>query len=1431
MDALHNDRELPQTPGRARLLLVDDQPANLLALRSILEDLGHTLVEARSGEDALYHLDEGEFAVVLLDVQMPGINGFETAQLIRARDEHRHTPIIFLTAYDSDKFPVAQAYALGAVDYLVKPLVPVVVRGKVAVLVELYEKAEQVRRQAETIRQLERQAFEQQLAAGNVQIEEQREHYRVTLASIGDAVIASDAEGRVTFLNNVASALTGWSEEQAKGAPLPEVFRIVNEQTRNTVENPALRAVRDGVVVGLANHTILIARDGTEHPIDDSAAPIRDAAGVITGAVLVFRDITQRKRAEEELEEQLRLLQLGSEVGRALIEVDSLPHMLNHCAEALVQHLHGAFARIWTLNPDNDVLELQASAGLYTHLDGPHSHVRVGEFKIGLIAQERKAHLTNRVVGDPRVNDQAWAKREGMVSFAGYPLVVEDQLVGVMAMFGREPLTETTLAAMASVANKIALGIERKQADAGLRQSEARKAAIVETALDCIITADHEGRIVEFNPAAEKTFGYTQAQAIGKEIAELIIPPALRARHRRGMAHYLATGEGPVLNKRIELPAIRADGREFPIELAITPIVADGPPMFTAYLRDISEKSRQEQHRDIRNAVTQLLAEAGTVNEIASGTLRVICDGLGWDFGAFWALDAGAEELRCLESWHASGSATTPFESLTRSRTFGRAVGLPGRVWATGQPAWISDVTQEGEFSRASAASQAGLHSGLACPVSVGSETIGVIEFFSHQIREPDADLLDVLHIVAGLVGQFIKRTRAEEQIRQSQQELSDFFDNATVGLHWVGAEGTVLRVNQAELDMLGYARDEVVGRAISDFHADQEVICDILNRLQSGEQPQEYPARLRRKDGAILEVLIDSSVRWTNGTFAHTRCFTRDVTARNRAERTSRFLADASATLAALVDFESTLQKVASLAVPYFADWATIDLAEADGTLRRVAVAHIDPAKVQLAHELHRRFPADPQAPQGAWHILRTSKSELIPEISETILSDSVKDEELLDILRELGLQSYMGVPLKARDATIGVITFIAAESGHRYDAADLAVAEDLASRAAIAIENSQLYRELKDADARKDEFLATLAHELRNPLAPIRNALHIIRLAGSDAEAIEESRGIMERQLSQMVRLVDDLLDVSRITRNKLELRKQRVELSAVIASAVETSTPLIEQAGHALSVDLPTEPILLDADPTRLSQVFSNLLNNSAKYTDSGGKISVTGEYADEGHVVVKVRDNGLGIPADVLPRVFEMFSQAHRDHERAQGGLGIGLTLVRRLIEMHGGAVEAYSDGPGLGSEFAVRLPIVKQQTRGALATPSVATSRAHATRRILVVDDNHDSAATLAKMLSMMGHETRTAGDGLEAVEMAETFQPDLMLLDIGLPKLNGYGACRRIRQQTWGKRMIIVALTGWGQEEDRRQSKDAGFTEHMVKPVDIAALDRLLSRF
>jgi PAS domain S-box-containing protein len=889
-------------------------------------------------------------------------------------------------------------------------------------------------------------------------------------------------------------------------------------------------------------------------------------------------------------------------------------------------------------------------------------------------------------------------------------------------------------------------------------------------------------------------------------------------------------------------------------------------------------------------------------------------------------------------------------------------------VWASQKPAWILDIAHDGNFPRLASAVRYGLHSAFGCPVAVGGQTLGVIEFFTRRIHEPDADLLEMMGTVAGSVGQFIERKAAEDELRRSEQELADFFENATVGLHWVGPDGTILRANRAELDMLGYRREEYVGRPIADFHADEEVICDILKRLRAGQKLEEYPARLRCKDGSIKDVLIDSSVMWRDGEFVHTRCFTRDVTERKRAEarvreqeqrtrtilesisdafcaldrdwrftyvnrqaevllgrsrddligknhwreypdtvgtdverhyrravaenvtatfeffypphdrwyechaypspdglsvyfrdvserkraeialreseqrfrqladampqivwtagpdgnidylnrrwteftglpqtvsndawgpllhpddaptayerwaasvrsgapfemelrlldrrqqgyrwhlirtvavpdgdrkvarwfgtstdiheqkraeESSRFLAQASAELAGVVDYESTLQKVANLAVPYFADWSAVDLAGEEGTLRRLAVAHEDPKKVALVQELMRDYPPDPQSPVGAYAVLRTGRPELVGEISDEMLVRGAKDERHLRLIRSLRLKSYICVPLVVSGNTLGLLTFATAESGRKYTEADLLLAVDLAHRAAVAVKNTQLYQALRETDRRKDEFLATLAHELRNPLAPVRNALQILKMPRVDAQTVERSRDMMERQVQHLVRLVDDLLDVSRVMRGKIELRRERVELATVVARAVETVQPLVDAQRHELSVHMSSESLLLDADPVRLAQVVGNLLTNAAKYTEPGGRIWLSADR-DGDMAVLRVRDNGIGIAPHMLPRVFELFVQVDHAATRAQGGLGIGLTPVKNLVEMHNGIVQVRSGGLGQGSEFVVKLPLVVQplrQDRAPEGGRQADQQPPPSGKRLLVVDDN------------------------------------------------------------------------------------------------------------
>jgi signal transduction histidine kinase/ActR/RegA family two-component response regulator len=446
-------------------------------------------------------------------------------------------------------------------------------------------------------------------------------------------------------------------------------------------------------------------------------------------------------------------------------------------------------------------------------------------------------------------------------------------------------------------------------------------------------------------------------------------------------------------------------------------------------------------------------------------------------------------------------------------------------------------------------------------------------------------------------------------------------------------------------------------------------------------------------------------------------------------------------------------------------------------------------------------------------------------PGLLATVLSGLAADYLFTPERHSFRIATLSGAVTLGVMVFTGVLLSLLCESLHRIRRSLEAEQENL--RHSVELQR-QMQDALTESDRRKDEFLATLAHELRNPLAPVRNAIHILRARMPPTPELQWARDVIDRQVTQMTRLIDDLMDVSRITRGTFELRREHVLLDEVIRVAVETSRPIIDAAGHQLVVSLPPEPINLDADVIRLAQVFSNLLNNAAKYTGPGGRIAVTAER-DGDMVSVAVQDSGIGIPAAMLTEVFEPFTQLDNSLERTRGGLGIGLALAKRLVEMHGGVIEAQSSGAGHGSRFVARLPVSAQHS---VARPVAQEVRGPATvvggRRILVADDNYDSATSLSILLNDAGYEVRTAGDGVQALETAVQFRPDVALLDIGMPKLNGYEVARQIRNQPWGRHVLLIALTGWGGADHRRQTAQAGFDHHLTKPVDPAALTRLL---
>ena len=476
-----------------------------------------------------------------------------------------------------------------------------------------------------------------------------------------------------------------------------------------------------------------------------------------------------------------------------------------------------------------------------------------------------------------------------------------------------------------------------------------------------------------------------------------------------------------------------------------------------------------------------------------------------------------------------------------------------------------------------------------------------------------------------------------------------------------------------------------------------------------------------------------------------------------------------------------------------------------------------------------------DPEHPLLNGSILEIEDVELRDAIArvhatgrpETIERDVAGTDALrIALPRGLTAHSALLAPLLVRGRTLGVVTLGIDSPTRHFDADTHAMVAELATRAATAVDNALLFRKIQDEDQRKNEFLAMLAHELRNPLAPISNAVHIMRVSGDDATKVAWARDLIARQLKQLVRLVDDLLDVSRITRGKIELKIGPVEVQQVVAAAIETSRPNVDGHRHTLSIQLPTETLHVRGDFARVSQVLSNLINNAAKYTPRGGRISLSAA-ADGDAVVFRIRDSGVGIPPEYITTIFDPFTQVDRSLARSNGGLGIGLTLVRRLVEMQGGSVSARSEGRNRGSEFTVRLPLATVEQDDVEKAVSI-EPLSPAGLRVLVVDDNRDVADSTASVMRMNGCDVHVAYDGKAAIESVQRLKPDAVLLDIGLPTFDGYLVAEHIRAQPDNVKTMIVAVSGYGQEQDRERSKSVGFDYHVVKPIDPAVLASLV---
>jgi PAS domain S-box-containing protein len=703
----------------------------------------------------------------------------------------------------------------------------------------------------------------------------------------------------------------------------------------------------------------------------------------------------------------------------------------------------------------------------------------------------------------------------------------------------------------------------------------------------------------------------------------------------------------------------------------------------------------------------------------------------------------------------------------------------------------------------------------------------------------------DATGAIIGLVGSAIEITdqiRARRTIEASEARFRRIFDSNMIGFMFNRLDGTVLEANDYVLRLLGVTREDVrEGRVRKDERTPPEYAEaseQALEQLRMTGTSTPFEKEYIRSDGERVPVVVGSSMLPGSGDESVT--FMLDLSERKRVEQQLELLAEASQVIASSTDMTQTLQSVARLCTPSLGDWCGVYLLDDAGALTVAGSHHANEEKHAIGRALMARFLPAPDSPYGAGHVARTGTPQLMRDVTEFMRARASIDPEQIALLQRFGVRSSIMVPLATHGRTFGVISFGISESSRRFDERDLVLAEELGRRISQAIETARLHAErgallaserraradAENANRAKDEFLAMLGHELRNPLAPIVTALQLMRLRG--ATAVERERTVIERQTQHLVRLVDDLLDVSRITRGKVELKRERVELATVVAKAIEQASPLIEQRRHDLAVRVPPRGLALDADPARLAQVIANLLTNAAKYTEIGGQLTLTAVRAGD-EVVLSVRDTGIGIAPDVLPRVFDMFVQERQALDRSQGGLGLGLTIVRSLVELHGGTVSVRSEGRGQGSEFTIRMPAAMPAERATGGLPAVAARPAGDGRRILVVDDNEDAAELLSDLLEAMGNTIKVAHDGPAALRAAEDFGPDLAVLDIGLPVMDGYELAQRLRQQPGHPGLRLIAVTGYGQDSDRRRASEAGFDAHLVKPVSIERLQRVIT--
>ena len=893
---------------------------------------------------------------------------------------------------------------------------------------------------------------------------------------------------------------------------------------------------------------------------------------------------------------------------------------------------------------------------------------------------------------------------------------------------------------------------ELNRLESALRDSEERFRATFEQAAVGLAHMTPDGRWLRVNHRLTEILGYSRDELFARTLRDVTHPDDVD--NEAELTAQLVAGELPWFS--IEKRYLRRDGSVVWVDRTVSVVTdATGEVKYLiSVIQDASARKLAQQRALAQSAVSRALIESPTKVEAIPRVLRVIGEMLDWQVALYWMIDREEEVLRVHSAWRGGDGVLAEFESGSREMTLKRGQGLPGRVWAAGVPVWISDVAADPTLARAQLYRKTGLHAALAFPVRGPSEVLGVMEFFSFAIRGADEPLL---HTVGGLgnqMGQYLERRRVENAIRANEARRAAMVESALDCIVTIDHEGRITEFNPAAERTFGYTREQAVGQSMAELiippslreghrrgmqryleTSERRVLDQRIEITAMRSDHSEFPIEL-----AITQLPVEGPPMFTG--------YMRDLTDRKRAEASRAFLLKASEVLASSLDYAVTLRTVAELAVPAIADWCAVDMRSPSGSIERLAVMHTDPSKLEFVRELEARYPADPDAPRGVHNVLRTGVAEHMEEIPESLLREAARDPEHYQLIKKLGLRSYISVPLTTRSGILGVITLVNAESRRRFEEQDVQVAKDLARRAASAIENARLFQETMESQLRLEEqaaeleaqaaelerakseleqaneslriandelvrktqeaeaaravadeankaksaFLATMSHELRTPLNAIGGYAQLLEegIRGPITPEQREDLRRIRRSQSHLTRLVNDVLNFAKLDMGRVQLKIEDVFVNEILGGIDALIRPQIREKKLSYVCTPRAEDAITCADRERLMQILLNLLTNAIKFTPAGGTIRVDWDVVD-GKVEIRVSDTGRGIPEDKIEQIFEPFLQLDRKLTREADGVGLGLAISRDLARAMRGNLTATS-APGEGSTFILTLPL-------------------------------------------------------------------------------------------------------------------------------------------